>query len=91
MSTIRLPRVAVSRDLANKLTKDIVYSEQEPIVLDGRGLVVNNDGFAQQIAADLKSLNIDGVQVLGGSPEWQQAIREAGREHDLLIKVLKVA
>ncbi|WP_417372425.1 hypothetical protein [Glutamicibacter protophormiae] len=87
MSTIRLPRIAVSRDLA----KDLVWADEvkadEPVVLDGRWMVVNNEDFASQLATELRKRNIVHFEVLGGSPEWQDAIRAAGAAYNVQINV----
>ena len=87
MSTIRLPRIAVSRELA----KDLVWADEvkadEPVVLDGRWMVVNNEDFASQLATELRNRNIVHLQVLGGSPESQYAIRAAVATHDVQINV----
>ncbi|MFJ2618542.1 hypothetical protein [Glutamicibacter sp. NPDC087344] len=87
MSTIRLPRIAVSRDVA----KDLVWADSvkadEPVVLDGRWMVVNTDAFASQLTTELRNKNIVHFEVLGGSPEWQESIRAAGLSHDVQIKV----
>lgn len=87
MSTIRLPRIAVSRDLAKNLVWADEVKADEPVVLDGRAMVVNNEDFASALATELRSRNIVRFEVLGGSPEWQDAIKAAGASHDVQITV----
>ena len=91
MSSIRIPRVAVSRRIAANLATAVEINEDEPVILDGRGLVVNNDVFALQLAQDLKERNLAGVIVMGGSPQWHRAIQSAGQQLDFSVTFREVA
>jgi hypothetical protein len=87
MTTIRLPRVAVSRDLATSLIEGISLKLGEEIIIDGRGLVVNNESFAFQLAEDLSGLHPKAVKVVGGSPKWHKNLQEAARQFSLGIEL----
>lgn len=87
MSTIRLPRVAVSRDLATSLIEEVDAKSGEEIIIDGRGLVVNNESFAFQLAEGLSGLHPKAVRVLGGSPKWRKNLQEAARQFNLGIEL----
>lgn len=70
MHTIRLPRVAVSRDLAAQLAHPA--QPGQPVTIDGRGLITSNAPFAQELAANLAALQpAAAITMLGGSPDWQ--------------------
>ena len=84
MGTIRLPRVAVSRELAKILVQE-VHPDDE-VVIDGRGLVVNNESFAFQLASDLVGKSPRKVKVLGGSTKWQADLKEAASELHLKVE-----
>lgn len=84
MPRIRIPRVAVSRELASALVKNAVSTGGHgAFEIDGRGLVVNNDSFAYQLAEDLKKEDKSTVSMLGGSPKWFSDFKKAAEYFDL--------
>lgn len=85
MGTIRLPRVAVSRELAKILVREI--GTRDDVLIDGRGLVVNNESFAFQLASDLVRKNPSRIKVLGGSSKWQGDLKHAADEFHLNLEV----
>jgi len=87
MPRIRIPRVAVSRELATSLVKSAVSKGGQPgFEVDGRGLVINNDSFAYQLAKDIKAANGASVSILGGSPKWNTDFETAAAAFDLKIE-----
>lgn len=86
MTTIRIPRVAVSRELATTLIKETSPNPRDEIVIDGRGLVVTNESFAYQLASDLKALELGKIQVWGGSPKWRHNLQNAAKKFHLVLE-----
>lgn len=86
METVRLPRVAVSRELATALIKKIAPQAGTGVTLDGRGLVVNNESFAFQLVEDLAEQNVSSVILLGGSSKWDAAVKTAAEAFHLSVE-----
>ena len=85
MHTIRLPRVAVSRDLATQLARNA--QPGQPVTIDGRGLITSNTPFAQELAATLAALHPATITTLGGSPAWEAQWQAAAAAQDLRYDV----
>jgi hypothetical protein len=83
MATVRLPRVAVSRELASSLIAQAAIRTNEEVEVNGRGLVVNNESFAYQLAEDLSKVRPLRVRVIGGSPKWHANFKKASKKFQL--------
>ena len=89
MTTIRLPRIAGSRDLAETLIADAHIEPKSEVEVDARNLVINTESFAFRMAELLSDAHASLV-ILGGSPTWMDDIQKAAARFKVASSVKKL-
>ncbi|MFK0002551.1 hypothetical protein [Paenarthrobacter sp. NPDC090522] len=87
MTSIRLPRVAGSRDLAEALVEEAHISSADNVQVDGRNLVVNTESFAFRIVELVSEASPQSVEFVGGSPEWFKDVKRAADKLQVKFKI----
>lgn len=87
MKRIMLPRVAGSSLVAERLVDDAHISPGDDVVVDGLGLVILSDFFAQDFIALLAKRSPSTCLLDQGPPEWHTAASETAASVGLPISI----
>jgi len=87
MTTIQLPRVAGSRDLAENLVKEADLTPNGDVSVDARAMVVNTESFAFRFAELIADLKPAHFVLIGGSPTWHKDLAAAAEKFHLQLQV----
>ncbi|WP_288026384.1 hypothetical protein [Arthrobacter sp.] len=89
---IKLPRIAGFPRLATDLVRQAnVQPDRDSIVIDGRGLVSGTESFALQLARELNELDVSGIDIIGGTPDWELTMTNAAESREIPVQVIPLS
>lgn len=86
MTTIILPTMAVSRNMADNIMDRAILDDAASLRIDSRNLDLNSESFVAQLILRVSDAGIRLIEVLGGGEDWLKEVSAEALAHGIKAK-----